>query len=37
MVSYRCRYIWSLKGVYMISYRCRYIGSLIGVGIYGLL
>ena len=37
MVSYRCRYIWSLIGVYMVSYRCRYIWSLIGVGIYGLL
>ena len=34
MVSYRCRYIWSLIGV-GISYRCRYIWSLIGVGIYG--
>ena len=29
MVSYRCRYIWSLIGVG--------IWSLIGVGIYGLL
>ena len=37
MVSYRCRYIWSIIGVGMVSYRCRYIWSLIGVGIYGLL
>ena len=36
MVSHRCRYIWSLRGIYMMSYRCRYIWSLIGVGIYGL-